>query len=383
MAPPIQHNGVPYSNVDLLAWLEDNWGIFEEHLRTARVSRRTLGARLSPPETNQLHTTRRLQPLPQRDFACIASLIRGAGHGFYCAEIKDSVLQQMEIKLSSPILFYAAFVGYDVWGLRLHQLGHRQYAIDFSIPLRRQTWPLAKMFSAVGVSDAAAISRLTVSHMESLAIDSHEVSWRVRGNSPIVEKPRGKTTENEDDCESELEDSDVHSVYSQIDSDVDEEGESSTSDKEQEPSPEEMGEQPDAADECAERADDGTWTIRTNEYFTLTNHPMYPDAKMRLKDRWCKADLLGRKDMSKALTIKDFDADESEPHMTYCLLRAWSVWRFQRGDFSSQSPFREAWLGRERDLLLKDALELGIGPPGTGNKKADKWLKRWCPELLM
>ena len=138
----------------------------------------------------------------------------------------------------------------------------------------------------------------------------------------------------------------------------------------------------DETDEKAERAAHGTYSVMSNGYFTLVNDPNYPDCKMRILPRWRVKGELGDKLMSKTATIADYDRDQENPILTYLVLRAWMIYRFQFAEFVDAKASRKALLRRWEHQLMVDIANLGVGNGGTGNKLADDKMRKWAPQCL-
>ena len=272
-------------------------------------------------------------------------------------------------------MFYAAYVGAVVWAAPLQRSAMREYSFDFRVPLSATMVPLGDVLVGAGVSKDLDISRTTTVAMVFQSLISSVASWSVASCSPLAPPGRARDAEQSEPG-SDLVESDIASAYS---SDPDECGDSARSTDGESEAPSDG----EADDEGVRppRAEDGTWVVNSNEYFTITNLSEYPASRICIKSRWCKPDLLGTKGMSKTLTIKKYDADEQRPERTYLLLRAWMLWRFQQGRFHEGAPFRLKWLCHETERLREDLLGLGVAAGGTGNVEADKLLHKWCPGL--
>ena len=79
-----------------------------------------------------------------------------------------------------------------------------------------------------------------------------------------------------------------------------------------------------------ERARRGEFVIWCNGYCTLSRDPRYGDAKIRLLKRWTiESELTRFPKMSHTEQISNCDPGESEPCITYMVLRAWMVNRMK------------------------------------------------------
>ena len=120
----------------------------------------------------------------------------------------------------------------------------------------------------------------------------------------------------------------------------------------------------------------GSLTVWSNGYFTLCNDARFPDAKLVLRPRFAVPEELGSTEKSKTLTILRFDRRESEPFCTYLCLRAWMIWRCQRGSWHTREKARFSWWQGEREQLFRDCREQDLSEP------AGKLIADWCPDVL-
>ena len=363
---------IPYTNAGWTAWqdVEANGQLFEDTLRECKHVRSKLGQRWEP--LDDLRPCKRLQACGPRQFGDVDKLIKIVGHGFYCAEIDGE----------APVLFYAAFVGTEVWAAVLQCTGNRCFVWDLEILLSSTMFPLSDAFASVGVKAASRIVRFTVAIMQFLRLEGSRVFWHVASCEVpklLPRKPGARIDEGASD--SDLEDSDVDSVYSVAESGVEQED-----DGEEDEGGEtggdnaELGSAGDArAVESAERAPSGTWVVQGDEYFTVTNTPGYDDCKIRIKTKWCKPHLLGVKDMSKNFRFDEYDFDVD---LCYLMARTWMLWRFSADGFAKKTPFRQKWLAQETESVRKDLLARRAPAGGVGNANADAFVKEFCPAVL-
>ena len=119
-----------------------------------------------------------------------------------------------------------------------------------------------------------------------------------------------------------------------------------------------------------------------NPYFSISN---YADScaahaavslRARLSEKWCSPDLLGSKNKSKTIQIRDFDSDPSDPQIAQMVLSAWMLHRVQMNGFIGKNKSRKIWLDSEMKNLKQ---KVGAG---TGCQKADALIREWLPGML-
>jgi hypothetical protein len=125
----------------------------------------------------------------------------------------------------------------------------------------------------------------------------------------------------------------------------------------------------------------GTHVVYRNGYFYIVNAPGYPDCKMVLVQKWVHE--LGRRNMSKALTIQHYNTDVSSPVRTQLALRAWMLWRADANYILDKKASRRRWWEAEIEQLSIPRLGSQVWGDGrTGSGKADALIEQWCPRAF-
>ena len=117
----------------------------------------------------------------------------------------------------------------------------------------------------------------------------------------------------------------------------------------------------------------------SNDYFTISDHPNFPDMKCRVVPRWTKPALMGTTEKSKTIVCAHYEESKEVPgprRICMIVLRSQMLWRFQRHDFHLQSSARQAWLTREMANLRRDVAG------GTGCARADANIRQWTPGCI-
>jgi hypothetical protein len=151
-------------------------------------------------------------------------------------------------------------------------------------------------------------------------------------------------------------------------------------DSDEEPQVSDIAEDVDDVEAFGPRAARGTHVVYRNGYFYMVNAPAYPDCKMVLVEKWVPD--LGRRNMSKALTIQHFDTDVSCPVRTLLALRAWMIWRAAANDLLDKKASRRRWWEAEIEHLRIDVRALKCADGRTGSAKADALIEQWCPRAF-
>ena len=86
--------------------------------------------------------------------------------------------------------------------------------------------------------------------------------------------------------------------------------------------------------------------------------------------------------MSKAVTVARYDEDRSLPVRSLMVVKAWSIKRFQRGNFVSGHVGRAKWLASEVCSLKADIIKLGYGGGTTGSVDADAQILSYIPNIF-
>jgi len=127
-----------------------------------------------------------------------------------------------------------------------------------------------------------------------------------------------------------------------------------------------------------------THTVRTNEYYTLTDNRNYPDCRLAFHEQWLRGTggmaKAGARQASKTLSPAVHGETREEPKLSYLILRAWALWRMQ------QSP---EWLQAksERQLFYDaEVRKIKIRLASLQHPLHDKVRERlhaWAPEVLL
>ena len=131
----------------------------------------------------------------------------------------------------------------------------------------------------------------------------------------------------------------------------------------------------------------GTWKVFGSAWFYITNSPGYPDVKIYIKNSLRKDEDggMGRKAMSKTLSVHHFGDQKENPVKTMLLLRAWSFWRCRQNGWVDAKPARGRELARELRRFRQDLVgELPDAPtrPLWGNAVAQSLMEKWVPDIV-
>ena len=127
----------------------------------------------------------------------------------------------------------------------------------------------------------------------------------------------------------------------------------------------------------------GTYVVFSNSYFTLRDDPAFPDVRINICPRWTKEGELGTKFMSKTILCSSYGEDKATPRViSYLVLRAWMLYRFQWFDFHMKRSVRRRWLAEETAKLRAHIEALAHPSGGTGCKCADRAIRKWAGDAL-
>ncbi len=123
----------------------------------------------------------------------------------------------------------------------------------------------------------------------------------------------------------------------------------------------------------------GTHTVCTNEYYTLTDNPNYPDCRLRFHDSWINQGGLGKRCSSKTLVPAHHNDDRRNPVCTYIVLRAWALFRMsQSPEWLKEKTVRQMFVESEIKAL-REELQAVKRPL---SQKAEARLQEWAPRVL-
>lgn len=108
------------------------------------------------------------------------------------------------------------------------------------------------------------------------------------------------------------------------------------------------------------------------------------DVRVRMRWRWERAqpEGMGVGESSKTALILKYDDDERDPKRTYCVLRAWMLWRSSRGRWLQHRASRQRWHDQEKASLRAAIQAFGYPSGTTGSTAADDKIRAWCPDVL-
>ena len=142
----------------------------------------------------------------------------------------------------------------------------------------------------------------------------------------------------------------------------------------------------DVAQQAAPRHPRHTWTVYANLWWRVVSHPHASDVRINLTGALESAGVGYPK--SKQLTPGHFG--ESKPEVPRCalLLRCWSLWRLQQGEWLNDPryPYRKREFAVQLQALRQDLLVFQRQlPPGSaflGNAAAANQAAKWTPTLV-
>ena len=347
---------IPQTNGEWLQWIDSHTDQFHDFLRTSTESRRILSQRLFVPNS-QMPAAPRLQPEEGNILPICLAPLRSCAPGFYCLEFGPT--------LAERVVCFTASIGRKVWGLALAQDHGRTFSFDFISPLHEQMQPMEKLLGNLGFDVYKGPVPIYSLNMEVVTIQGGEICLYVSEATPVnLEKAIRKESKHDSsesdsveaafeanlyDVDSESSDEWVggsSSAEAGIETDV--ETSSASSSEDAQPPQEEQP--PQAA---IEKAAPDIFVIINNPYFSISN---YADScaahaavslRARLSEKWCSPDLLGSKNKSKTIQIRDFDSDPSDPQIAQMVLSAWMLHRVQMNGFIGKNKSRKIWLDSE------------------------------------
>ena len=369
---------MPFTNREWLDWLGAN--DFYAFLCKARERMPARGRRLLPlAEDMPAHA--RVQPTAAVNlFADLARLVLDNGSGFYCV---DRQTTQEDAHMQHVLVIFAVVLSGDVWAASLQRTAHREYTFDFHCPMKAQMRPIADLLKDRGIAGPGAIGKLCKLDVSLRGLEEGRATWKIdhailAKRKPSSSKEPAKAPGGEPEEASDLSDSDFDSVHSDPEQEIElraEEGEvDNAEDVVDEEFEQEIG--------LLERAAPGTHIVWNNGYFSLTNNKNYDNAVLNVLPTWAKDTEMGSNILSRRFRILRFDEQEAHPIVTYIVLRAWMLWRFEQNNFSARTRFRRQWLALQTERLQGDIRSLGVAGGGTGKSEADSFIKQWCPRAL-
>lgn len=289
--------------------------------------------------------------------------------------------------MSDKLVIFGASLRRQAWGCLLAENSPRKYILQFHEQLHERIEPLDSVVASLGLPIEQEDVEVFALDMTVAQIDGTEIVFLVRGATKLQLQSRKSTDDDSSASDAEAsgspkKDSDLSSFQCDDNSSRGEADLESQSDSEQsaaasdEPAPkEDLHEIP--------RAAPGTFVVWNNPYFTISN---YSDSKAahaaasmraRLSDRWAAEDLLGTKNKSKTISIRDFDVDYQDPQNSRLVLKAWMLQRVQENDFIQKTKRRKDWFTEEFSVLKR-----AVGS-GTSSARANALIREWLPDIFV
>jgi len=127
-----------------------------------------------------------------------------------------------------------------------------------------------------------------------------------------------------------------------------------------------------------------THTVRTNQYYTLTDNRNYTDCRLKFHEHllagpggMAKA---GARQASKTLSPAAHGETREDPTVTYLILRAWALWRMRQSpQWLHAKSVRQLFYDEE---VRKIKIKLASMQHPLHNKVRER-LHTWAPEVLV
>ena len=369
------------TNQDWLAWLEENSDMWRGVLRASHTSRKSVSHRLKPSDIHaDMRVVPRLSPCKDKPLSPTwARKLLQEKHGFFVLNARPR----------QCVFFFCGLLGHG-YALQVRSTGQMQYELPLDPAFRQRLMPVVEAVEewAGHVADDADVHRLEVGH--GAMLPTRILRFRVLGADRVALQPRRQQKQKQE----EASDPDFEFAYADL------QGKGSAADSDSQETlasgaetdagfeAEEAGRLP-AVNEPAAEDDPGTNVVAeyANGYFSLEDYVKRrkgDHVKIRLRPRWCCAspDGLGRNEMSKSVTVRDYDHDLDKPQITYVLLRAWALGRSNRPAWLAHVQERQRWWDAELLDLQRDISRLGAPPGSTGSARADALIRSWAPLAL-
>jgi hypothetical protein len=393
----LRSHSVPYTNSQVVAWLDDHEERWQQALRTATPSRKNLGERLS---SGPLPALPRLRPEVARTESPLLTKLLHASESFVGVRTLSGRM---------VVMFCSSYRGI-VWGLplRVDPLRGHVFLLDHDVSFHNRFRPVDELaefkdcFGQDGPHDCEAwefpawrflntdhdaledSSFFSMVFHRSRKLDEHLVTQRKAKRRKLDEA--GDPPEDDEGVEEDMrENSELEMVASDLGSDVEK-----ASGGEQETS--EDGETDDEDGQAMPRAARGTHVVRRNPYFYMVDDPGYHDCKMLLVRKWVvelkseSIDPVSQRPaaMSRTLTVLHYDHAQNSPTRTQLALRAWMCWRAKDpAAFLARKSKRQHWWDSEVSQLREDIIACSEPDGKTGSAAADALITMWCPDAFL
>ena len=307
-------------------------------------------------------------------------ILGASSPGFYCLEFPGGAAHRLVV--------FAAALRKRVWASLASPTEARKFALHLSTPFDEGFLPLHVLLGRLGLPIASPDVHVFALQMKVLQITKSEILLYVEGAQRVERPPRAQR-ETGGAQEEEISDEENDSPLMESDLESDQWLASSSA------------EEPDLESECSSgsssasepddaakphvepvRAAPGAFVLWNNPYFTISN---YADSKAahaaatlraRLADKWAVERLLGVKNKSKTIQIKDFDRDAKNPQNSRLLLRCWMLYRINQNEFLAQKRKRQQWYDEELTQLQKECQAI------RGHSRAEQLIRQWLPAAL-
>ena len=105
--------------------------------------------------------------------------------------------------------------------------------------------------------------------------------------------------------------------------------------------------------------------------------------KVNVKRRWLTEKEMGAAPICKTVSPHHFgEVKGSGCPFSFCVLRAWCIFRFQTKGFAERKHLRRSWLARQKHELRIDMIALGGVAGGTGSDKANQLIRGFVADVF-
>ena len=392
---------MPFTNEDWVRFIDSNTQLFQDQMKHATERRRYINERLAPmanmdevPRVAPQESIRAFadSPLTLRKLASVAS-------GFVL--VKGSGLRAKEI-------LFICTLNKECWALRMSRGSGKTFWLSLKT-MRTDFCSVVDLAEHIGwdlLDDSTRVFSLEVawSGCDGDAAWMHECTHTevpepsVQSRGPAHRRKRARASDETEvsgdeasgATHSAVSDSDVVSACSDEESSACEAEEKAASDIDEaeqgaaavESSP--LAEGDDSLADRTERATAGTHVVEelSDGYFTMTDNPNYHNLRVGIKARWA-AEMGAHPPKSNNLLPRTFGEEKSgDMKVTFTLLQAWTVFRFQQNGFCDAKPSRRAWLAHKVDKLRRDVVKR-FGPAmNLGSEHANALAREFAPEVF-
>ena len=282
------------------------------------------------------------------------------------------------------ILFFAATIRGEPWGLRLHVLpGEALFGL---VPGDITADDFAPVLEHAGKRGMPADASLWITPIRVNSIEGDRLTWTVDLENvvqaalpvkPVKPKNDGDASEDGSEDFTDLEATMIHEDSDDTEPEPSDSTSSTDSLSDDDKDSEETGSEHE--DEVIEALKEkkGHYVKWNNGYFTCSYYPL--DVKIYMHDVWKAERYMRRGEMSKRALLSDYNGDAT---LASFVCRAWMLWRSSLYNFQQARKARREWWAAERAALKKDIYEFGDPGHSTGHAKADGKINEWCPAAL-